>query len=1144
MLPETLKSIDPARLSSVFEHSITWEDDVWKADPFDVDAVHLPARRRFRELLSAVTDTDRALPNRILLLHGQSGAGKTHLVRALRTYAHSHGKAYFGYAQMTPDVDSYAEYYLRRLIASLEKPYDPIIPGETGLARLANHLIENAVVLRPAEVTELREGALESGPLAKLVVRLADEIVTSPAFAGEDLDINIVRALLYMQRGDARIDQRVRQYLWGRSLNDLSHEAVAALDPNEGPDRAFEIIECLGRLMRIVDRAVLVFCIDQVEDLRFFPDAEERFKKAAADLIQIANRVPSSIMLITCLDDFYDQTREALPQSVIDRIEKAGPIRLAEIRSVAEARLIVGRRLEDAFVREGLAPGVDPSVVLGAGFMEELGGMSSRRLLEHTHKRWRELLGGGPVEDAAPVANGYGAVNGHGADAEAQTLVIKEQWDRFNNVFMAEIPSEESELMDLLIVALRLAGEERGREFGLDVSPVDWLKDVSAIDVAVRHPAGQSYTDRLFVCNRSIQGGGFKRQIERILSSTDGKSTVLVRATDFPPNPKSVAAQLVRRFTASGGRRLVIPIYELERMLTLQEFQSAHRQHGAFMPWLTTARPLSDLPSIRELLRLDMIERRPGIPAAVLQNGGRVGAGALALPIVAPGSWPRRPDVAEAIELGIPNDNVPGEAFEPPQLGNEDADEVVVSLGDPISIPQDSVRPVLPAGIVDAAPDEIPEDAALDPDRFTIGSAQDDGTGGIKLTRQILRRHVAVLGGSGSGKTTLALSVIEQLLLRGVPVVLIDRKGDLCSYANPDVWRQARSESPERRAHREELGSSIDVAVYTPGRTSGRPINITLLPGGIAELPSHEQQLLANVSAAAIGEMLHLKHSATHQRQSGILAVALKVLGSRSRSEVRLNDLIHLLEEDNEELIELTQRMDASGKARRDLMAQLDSLRHRNAALFDGLGEALRMESLLGLGPFARAGRTRLSIIYTGFLGDNENVLFWVSQFLSEALRFSQRNPSENLQAVIMFDEADLYIPASTKPATKEPLESLLKRARSAGIGIMLATQSPGDLDYRSRDQITSWFIGRVREDTALRKLRAAFASESGLDPARVLPNQTVGEFHLIQEGQVKAMRSKRSLISAEQVPFDRIEQLARETKRQEAQQLKLDFGA
>ena len=104
----------------------------------------------------------------------------------------------------------------------------------------------------------------------------------------------------------------------------------------------------------------------------------------------------------------------------------------------------------------------------------------------------------------------------------------------------------------------------------------------------------------------------------------------------------------------------------------------------------------------------------------------------------------------------------------------------------------------------------------------------------------------------------------------------------------------------------------------------------------------------------------------------------------------------------------------------------------------------------------------------------------------------------------------------------------------------MLATQSPGDLDYKSRDQITSWFIGRVREDTALRKLKAAFQSESGLDPAAVLPGQTVGEFHLVQEGVVRALKGLRSLISAELVAFDRFEPLAYETKNQDERQLPL----
>jgi energy-coupling factor transporter ATP-binding protein EcfA2 len=222
----------PDRLSAAFDHSITWEDDIWRADPVDVEIVHAQARRKFQTLLDAVTAGRGAAGQaRILLFHGQSGAGKTHLIRALRTSAHRAGKAYVGYAQMTPDVDNYADYFLRRLVHSLEKPYDPDGAGETGLMRLTNRLVGDGA-LAAASLDKLRDAKLNEAQLSKLVLGMADDIVAAPKFAGQHLDINIVRGLLYLQRSDPRIDQRVRQYLYGRELTDLSNEAVAALDPN------------------------------------------------------------------------------------------------------------------------------------------------------------------------------------------------------------------------------------------------------------------------------------------------------------------------------------------------------------------------------------------------------------------------------------------------------------------------------------------------------------------------------------------------------------------------------------------------------------------------------------------------------------------------------------------------------------------------------------------------------------------------------------------------------------------------------------------------------------------------------------------------------------------------------------------------
>ena len=147
MHPETETPIAPGQLAGAFEHSITWEEDIWRADPVDVPAVHVKARTKFQNLLDSVTGAKASSTQaRILLFHGQSGAGKTHLLRALRTSSHREGRAYFGYAQMTPDIANYADYYLRRLIHSLEKPYDPDSAGEgeTALARLTKRLVSDA----------------------------------------------------------------------------------------------------------------------------------------------------------------------------------------------------------------------------------------------------------------------------------------------------------------------------------------------------------------------------------------------------------------------------------------------------------------------------------------------------------------------------------------------------------------------------------------------------------------------------------------------------------------------------------------------------------------------------------------------------------------------------------------------------------------------------------------------------------------------------------------------------------------------------------------------------------------------------------------------------------------------------------------
>jgi hypothetical protein len=201
------------------------------------------------------------------------------------------------------------------------------------------------------------------------------------------------------------------------------------------------------------------------------------------------------------------------------------------------------------------------------------------------------------------------------------------------------------------------------------------------------------------------------------------------------------------------------------------------------------------------------------------------------------------------------------------------------------------------------------------------------------------------------------------------------------------------------------------------------------------------------------------------------------------------------------------------------------TLWHNQRALLAGTGERLDVAALLGRG--TTPGRTRLSIISTRFLPDQATVQFWVAQLLIAVSRWMGKHATSHLQGMFLFDEADLYLPAMSQPATKAPMEDLLKRARSAGVGLFLATQSPGDFDYKCRDMVDTWVVGRLRERNAFDKLKAMFASCKG-DVTGKLANQGTGEFHLARAGQASSIHTHPSLITTEQLPEEKILQLAR----------------
>jgi hypothetical protein len=390
----------------------------------------------------------------------------------------------------------------------------------------------------------------------------------------------------------------------------------------------------------------------------------------------------------------------------------------------------------------------------------------------------------------------------------------------------------------------------------------------------------------------------------------------------------------------------------------------------------------------------------------------------------------------------------------------------------------------------------------------------------VELQANDLCRHAAFLGGPGSGKTTAALALVEHLLMTGVPAVLLDRKGDLARYADPAAWTTPEPD-PDRAARRARLRERVDVKLWTPGADAGRPLAIPVVPDDLAAMSAADREQTAQFAAAGLCKMMGYKGTGPDPKRV-IVQKAIEVLARTPGRTVTVRGLHDLVAEQDDALIHETAGFEERHfkKLGQDLLA----LAHQHRRLLDG-PEVLDVDALLGRG--LPAGKTRLAVLNTQFLGDADAIDFWVSQLLLAVDRWRGKNPSAALQAVFVFDEADKYLPASGPvPATKGPMEGLLRRARSAGLGLLLASQSPGDFDYRCRDQILTWFVGKVTQEVGVNKLKPLLDRRP--DAAGKLAHQKAGEFYLVRETDVLPVGVARNLTPTEQVPEDRILTLAR----------------
>ena len=383
-------------------------NQIWTPDPFDVDAVHPEARAAFHRLLDRASDAALPPHGKSLLLLGEAGSGKTHLMRAFRHAAHESGTGYCGYLQMLSRSDNYPRYVLSYLIDSLEQPYKANDPT-TGLARLARGLLD-AIGFSDPDRDKLCEDILEPEEVARIVFRFADIAVQDKQFAG--IDINLLRAVLFLLPNDGRIRPKVLNWLRCEDLPKYDREMLGGLVPRPGAEMPLKTIVGLGQLVRAVHSAALVLFVDQMDEMIELASGDaqpgEQFRSAINALLDIADALPNAVVVVGCLVELFNNAKDKgyLSRPKLDRLERdPEPIQLAGKHTADQVRAILARRLEAIYAAAGIEPDANnPIAPYTAADLTPLTGMRTRDVLDYFRKHREACILSKGVAPVGPIS--------------------------------------------------------------------------------------------------------------------------------------------------------------------------------------------------------------------------------------------------------------------------------------------------------------------------------------------------------------------------------------------------------------------------------------------------------------------------------------------------------------------------------------------------------------------------------------------------------------------------------------------------------------------------------------------------------------------------------------------------------------------
>lgn len=386
---------------------------------------------------------------------------------------------------------------------------------------------------------------------------------------------------------------------------------------------------------------------------------------------------------------------------------------------------------------------------------------------------------------------------------------------------------------------------------------------------------------------------------------------------------------------------------------------------------------------------------------------------------------------------------------------------------------------------------------------FFLGRTGENAESPLLYDARDLTTHAVCVGMTGSGKTGLCIGLLEEALIDGIPAIVIDPKGDIGNLllnfpdldpASFEPWidpadaqrkgitvpelaaREAQKwkdglaswgQGPDRI---QKLRDAGEISIYTPGSSAGRSVSILgSLAAPSAATRDDAEAFADRVSGTATSllALLGIDADPLQSSEHVFLSTLLTHFWSRGR-DLDLATLIKSIQAPPFDTIGVMSVDDVFGKKDRADLA----MRTNNLLAAPAFAPWLQGEDL-DIDAFMRTpeGKPRISIFSIAHLDESER-MFFVSLLLGRVLDWiRQQSGTSSLRALLYMDEIFGYLPPVANPPSKKPLLTMLKQARAFGVGLVLATQNPVDVDYKALSNAGTWFLGRLQTEQDIERV-------------------------------------------------------------------------